>query len=136
METVAIDVGSAFVGLCRWNGETLLVRKVPSGSPSLCWGNWLDILRPVRPYQLLYRCTHADFAREIPPDALCDWAARHGARWSRFLAEDPAADPALAAARYAADRHRLGFVAVAEVGARHATLAYLAPKGDRLAGDT
>lgn len=136
MDTVAIDVGSAFVGLCKWDGETLLVRKVSACSIAECGSDWLDCLQPRRPFQLLYRCTHADFARETRPDVLRDWAVGHGARGFRFLTTETASNPVLAAARYAADRHRLGAIVCTEIGARHATLAVQAAYGERLAGDT
>jgi len=135
LDTVAIDVGSAYVGLCKWDGETLLARKVPVCSRSDGGRDWLDRLQPARPFHLLYRCTHAEYAREAPDD-LREWAVRHEAKGFRFLTTETATDPALAAARYAADHHRLGAIVVSEIGARHATLAVQTANGDRLAGDS
>ena len=135
MDTIAIDVGSEYVGLCKWDGRLLRTEKRRSESPLEAWPEWIERLGPVPPYQLLYRCTHPVYNSAHSPMSVERLAKKHGAQWFRSLSNEPAVDPALAAARFVADRHRLGIIGIVEIGACHATLAVQDPRGGILAFD-
>lgn len=125
MDILAIDIGFRSVGLCKWDGQTLHAEKWPVESPDAVWPRWIGQLRPARPYQVLCRCTHPRLAEAVGIETLSRLALRHGARWVHVMGEEIAGDPALAAARQAADEHRLGAAAVVEVGNGRATVALL-----------
>ncbi|MCG8408770.1 MAG: hypothetical protein MI923_26490 [Phycisphaerales bacterium] len=133
MDTLTVDVGSKYVGLCKWDGRSLHAERQPTGSPVTCWSGWIEALKPSEPYQLLFYSTHSGSSKMPATDDVARLARDHGAHWVRVIAEDVATDPALAAARYLAGRHRLSIIAVAEIGAQHATLAVQDARGGLLA---
>lgn len=129
MDTLAIDVGSENVGLCRWGGQGLHLAKQPTASPADAWPRWIEALAPNSPYQVIYRCTHAIFRDRHKPQIISRLAERHGARQLRTIAEDLHADPVSAAARYVAKQHRLPIVCGAEAGAATITAVVQDPRG-------
>lgn len=129
MDTLAIDVGSKNVGLCRWNEEGLHLLKQPTESPADAWPRWIEALDPADPYQVIYRCTHSVFRNRHGPRTIATLADRHGARQLRTIAEDLHADPVSAAARYVARQHRLPIICCAEAGAATLTAVVQDPRG-------
>ena len=123
METLAIDIGSENVGLCKWDGRTWSLHSRPTRSPEAGWSDWLRTLCPTGPYEVLYRCTHPDFASPDRLNEMIDYAMRHGAQSVRHVEDRPQAGPILAAARATAERHRLTAFRVVEIGARNAIIA-------------
>lgn len=91
--------------------------------PIDAWPAWLEALQIKPPYQLYYRSTNPRVKDAYSPEDIVRLAESHGAHSIRFIADDVATNPALAAAWYTAEHHRLNVIVVAEIGARHATLA-------------
>ena len=129
MDTLAIDVGSENVGLCRWGAWGLHLAKQPTESPVDAWPRWIEALGPACPYQVIYRCTHAIFRDQHEPQTIARLADRYGARQLRTIAEDLHADPVSAAARYAARQHRLPIICCAQAGAAALTAVVQDPRG-------
>jgi len=103
VNTIAIDIGPRQTQLAGWDGRRLRVARVPGGDPVTEWPRWITALRPVAPYQVVWRATDAAVA-----DRLRDVAREHGARWLRNVRADARVRPECAAARLAADRERIG----------------------------
>ena len=129
LDTLAIDVGSENVGLCRWGAGGLHLVKQATQSPADAWGRWIEALGPAGPYQVIYRCTHPAFRDRHEPRAIAKLADRHGARQLRTIAEDLHADPVSAAGRFAARQHRLPIICCAEAGASILTAVVQDPRG-------
>lgn len=130
MDTLAIDVGSENVGLCRWDARGLHLLKQPTESPVDAWPRWIEALSPAGPYQVIYRCTHAAYRDRHDPRAIATLADRHGAQQLRSIGEDLHADPVSAAARCVARQHRLPLICCVEAGAATLTAVVQDPRGD------
>gem|GEM_PF-5019726 len=129
LETLAIDVGSQHVGLCRWGARGLHLLRLPTESPVDAWPRWIEALAPTLPYEVIYRCTHPAIRDRHEPRAIAELADRCGARQLRTIADDLHADPASAAARYVARLHRLPIICCAEAGAVTLTAVVQDPRG-------
>jgi len=129
LDTLAIDVGSENVGLCRWGSRGLHLARQPAEPPVDAWPRWIEALGPTSAYQVIYRCTHPAFRDRHKPQTIARLAERHGARQLRAIAEDLHADPVSAAARYFAKQHRLPIICCVEAGAATITAVVQNPRG-------
>lgn len=111
---VTVDIGSAFVSLCRYDGATLHVERQATGLPSEEWPRWMGLVAPVGPYQVVCRWGGEAEAnrREIETAAI-----GHGAKRIRFVSDEPACDPAMAVVRQLGNRLGERDVCFVEVGA-------------------
>ncbi len=129
MDAVAIDIGTRYVGLCKWDGRSLLIRKLPAAAPEQGWAAWIEALRPAGRYTVLLRWPVEEMAQSLSADAVAELARVHGASDVRVLTNDTSADPSLAAARHTANTEHLGRIMVVEAGASWTTLGIVEPDG-------
>ncbi len=111
MTIVAIDLGSACVGLACREGEILRVAKLPAKSPQTGWPEWITRMNPTPPYELVFRGASSTGAIE-------ELAQSHGATRLRTVALGASYDPALTLLRAMMPRLRVGVLCFLEVGAR------------------
>lgn len=148
LDTIAMDIGSRYVGLCRWDGSTLTVDKVErsdadrrmgtphpaAGRPSPLaasgdelelirqhWADWVARLSPGGAYQVVIRMASA----EIQAAAARDLFAALGVRWVRMVTGKAArrAVPALVRRVIEHDRLRNSQVGEGSVATRSAARA-------------
>jgi len=127
LDSVAVDVGSHFVSLCKWDGRRLRVEKSPlAADGAIDWADWTRLLEPARHYQAVVRCS---------TEGIEEAARRHGARSVRLTRGGSSPDPAFAAVRQAADRHRQAYVPFIEQGASRCRFGVLDRRGRTIAFD-
>lgn len=119
LDTIAIDIGSRYVGLCRWDGATLIADKVerpdagrgtasaPGGGDALDlirreWSAWHARLSPGRAYQVVIRIASED----IQAASVRDLFASLGVRWVRVVTGPAARRAVPALVRWAIERER------------------------------
>lgn len=126
METIAIDIGSTFADLCRWDGHGLVVERVPARPLAVGVPDWIARLRPRGACQLLVRGA----SDGVTAEDLRTLTAPLGVGWVRLVPTDPARSPALAIVRQIAERQRGRGVCFAEISARSWHVGLLSPRGE------
>lgn len=123
---VTVDIGSAFVSLCRYDGATLIVERQALGLPGEEWPRWMGLVAPAGAYQVVCRLGGEAEAnrREIERAAI-----GHGAKSIRFVSDEPACDPAMAVVRQLGNRLGERNVCFLEVGASRWHCGIVDPSG-------
>lgn len=123
---VTVDIGSAFVSLCRYDGATLHVERQAIGLPDEEWPRWMGLVAPAGAYQVVCRLGGEAEAnrREIETAAI-----GLGAKSIRFVSDEPACDPAMAIVRQLGNRLGERNVCFLEVGATRWHCGVVDPSG-------
>lgn len=123
---VTVDIGSAFVSLCRYDGKTLHVERRAIGLPGEEWPRWMGLVAPAEAYQVVCRLGGEAEAnrREIETAAI-----GLGAKSIRFVSDEPACDPAMAIVRQLGNRAGARNVCFLEVGASRWHCGVVDPSG-------
>src|SRR5262245_31939122 len=108
VDTVAIDVGTAFVDLAKWDGLELQIEKLPTADPVVELAGWLELLAPRKGFALSIHqintgCGFANSRVKNGEEAIEHVAWQRGA--SRIW--HVPVIPAHSRARWSMERHRL-----------------------------
>lgn len=112
LETISIDVGSRYVGVCRWDGSALRVEKAPlphvaarGDAVELVrdqWEGWLSRVGPVGPYQVVLRLPYG----LADAGGVGSLVRGLGAKWVRIAPGGAERSPALGLVRQAVGQAR------------------------------
>lgn len=111
---VTVDIGSAFVSLCRYDGKALHVERRASGLPNEEWPGWMGLVAPDGAYQVVCRLGGKSGAERGDIEAV---AIGHGAKSIRFVSDEAGCDPVAAVIRQLGNRLGEQNVCFLEVGA-------------------
>lgn len=133
-DTVAIDIGPRFVGMCRLSGGQWHAMRLGASEAKRDWQACIGRLGPPEggAFDLILRADTESLLAESIATQLVTGARAAGARRVRMLPRDaePLADPCVAVARQSALAHRLPRYAAAVVHDGRATIIF----GDHRAG--
>lgn len=131
MDTVAVDVGSAFVDLAKWDGHALQLEKLPAAHPPAALPQWLELLLPRKGFEFRFHTSRAEFNPDVP--AFRKVLKDFGASGSMYDHGISATTTSFRGARWYADRHRLGTLLALDAGVCLSRCALVEPGGSSAA---
>lgn len=114
MDMVCIHFDGDLPRLCKWDGQSLRLGYVQAAVSTATLKDAIEQLGPRPGFHVRYRVEPEGPASEAVSTQIESAAREAGSKWIRRLSNDIHADPGFAAARQAADQHRLGGVIALE----------------------